>query len=93
MRNDRATAWGVTVLLRKEDRRWTAAREKERKATRDCASVLPFSTAPDDRVDLISISRNSMITKARESVGKRRACRDDLYFQLDPRRIEGAPLN
>lgn len=48
------------------------------------------ATAPDDRADLISISRNSMITKARESVGKRR---DDLYFQLDPRRIEGAPLN
>jgi len=39
-----------------------------------------------------------MITKARESVGKRRARRDDLYFQLDPRRIGeegggGAPLN
>ena len=53
------------------------------------------TTAPDDRADLISISRNSMITKARESVGKRRARQDDLYFQLDPtqRRIEGAPLN
>jgi len=53
------------------------------------------TTASDDQVDLISISRNSMIMKARESVGKRRARRDDLYFQLDPtqRRFEEALLN
>ena len=49
------------------------------------------TTAPDDQVDLISISRNSMIMKARESVGKRRTRRDDLYFQLDPTANRGGP--
>lgn len=72
----------------------TGQKREREKPTKKSSPELRLGAMPsDDQIDLISISRNSMITKVRESVGKHRARRDDLYFQLDPQRIEGASLN
>jgi len=76
--------------MEERDDGWRHGKKKPRK--RKTLEIVPCATAPDDRADLI-ISRNSVITKARESVGKRRARLDDLYFQLDSRRIERESLS
>lgn len=86
MRNDREPTWNSSP----NGREMADGGKKERNRERPPRLCLG-TTAPDDRADLISISRNSMITKARESVGKRRARQDDLYFQLDPTANRGGP--